>query len=480
VGLLLNIALARLLTPADFGAVALVLGFVGILQTFAELGTSVALVQRPEVDSAVIDSAFVSTCAVTGCIVVLLYFGAAGIAAFFKLPIMEGLLQIVAISYLFRGLFALYRCLLLRDLRYREISLISFVAYCLYGCSAVIFAWFGLEAFSVAWAQLVWTTSLLTMGMMKTGYLPRSLGRGKVMLELVGFGFWVSLGRLLRNASGKLDTLIIGKLLNAELLGGYHLAQRLVMLLPQTYTQIIDQVMLPIYATWRNDAGRVEAGYWKVLSHTAMLLTPAVALLFVFAEPVVLVVLGEKWADIVPLVRIMSVYGLMKVLGDGVFDSVILAMGKPQLITMVNTFRMVVMPLMFVTGCLWGVNGVAWAFSLYALVGRGMGQWLLRKYYGYSLRRYWIEIRPVLFAALTATLTAVLALRFVAPPSWALHVISAYVAILGLWGGIYTALIWSVSPRQLYSLVAIIRENAINVVMRHLRCNLPLFLKKSS
>jgi len=465
VGMLVNIILARLLVPADFGVVALVLGFVGILQTFAELGTSVALVQRPDIDNDTIDSAFVSTCVMTGSVVVLLYCGSSGIAAFFDLPVMEGVIRIVAVSYLFRGLFALYRCLLLREMRYREISLISFAGYSLYGCFAVLFACLGFKAFSIAWAQLVWSFFLLVMGVAKTGYLPRGFGQGKIMWQLVSFGFWVSFGRLLRNTSGKLDTLIVGKLLNAELLGGYDQAQRLVMLLPQTYTQIVDQVMLPIYAAWHDDAARVERGYWKVLSHSAILLTPTVALLFVFAEPMVLILFGEKWSSVVPLVRIMSVCGLMKVLGDGVFDSVVLGTGKPQIITWINICRMVTMPLVLVVGCQRGIDGVAWGISLYSLVGRGVGQWLLHRYYGYSWRRYWSEIGPVLFAALAATLAAVIALRSAAPALWSLRMFVVFPAIVGGWSLLYVAMLWGLSRERLYSVVKIVSDRLSRLIV---------------
>jgi len=420
VSLLVNLVLARLLVPSDFGAVALVLGVTGVLQTFAEMGTSVALVQRKDVTASVVDSAFSSTLVVTASIVICLWAFSHPIASFFDLPVMAPLLKIAAISYFFRGLFSLYRCLLLKEMRYKEISILAFFGYVIYGCAAMILAHEGFGPFSLVWGQLVWTVSLFLMGMWRTRYMPKSLGSLEEMWELVRFGVWVSGARVLRNASANFDRLIIGKFLDASSLGVYHIAQRIVMFLPGTYTRVIDQVMLPIYAKRQDDLSRVEEGYWKVLSYTAFILIPPVCLLFVFADPLVPFILGDSWLVVIPVVKIMSLFALGRALGDGIFDSVVYALARPQIVTVMNVFRIIALPACILLGCRWGLIGLAWAFAAYGVIGRLFSQWLLKRYFGFSFGRFFSEIFPPFISALLATgvaLGCIFCLRSVAAMS---------------------------------------------------------------
>jgi len=415
VSFVINVILARILLPADFGAVAIVLGITGILQTFAELGTSVALVQRKDISKSVIDSAFSSTFAVTVIIVGFLWLSSGYIADFFALSVINGMIKIAAVAYFFRGLFAIYHCILLREMRYKEISFIDFCGYFVYGSVSVICAIKGYGPFSMVWGQLFWTIALLMMGIWRTKYFPKSLGRFSEIKELLSFGIWVSAGRVLRNSAGKLDNFIIGKLLGAAPLGAYSIAQRTVMVLPRAFSSVIDQVMLPIYSQWQDDLPRLERGYWQVLSYSSLLMIIPVFLMVILAEPLVSIVFGAKWLSVIPLIKIISVFSLVRIMGDGVTDSVVFAVGQPQMITIMNVFRVFVMPVCLFIGSAWGVSGVAWGLAVSGIVGRLFNQWLLKKMIGISFLKYFKEMLPLLFYALIGYLVAVILINKLGP-----------------------------------------------------------------
>lgn len=447
IGLVTNIILARLLVPSDFGAVALVLAVIGILQTFAEMGTSVALVQRQNVTQSVVDSAFALTALVTITIVIIIWLASNKIAIFFDVPVLANLLKIAAFSYLFAGIFSLYRCLLLKKLRYKAISILGFVGVLFHGGISVFLAFNGWGPYSIVWGQVGSTIVLLILGLYHTRYVPRSTGSIKEMWELFSFGVWVSIGRILGNASGKIDVFLIGKLLSTIPLGAYYLAQKMVMLLPATYAGIIDQVMLPIYSQWQDDPSRVEAGYWKVLSYTALIIIPPVCLIFVLADPLVKLVLGEKWIQVIPLVKVMSIFALSHALGGGIFASVIYALGRPQIATIVNVFRMIALPTCVIIGSRWGVLGVAWGFAAYGVVGRFFNQWLLKKYFGFSFFRYFREIGPTFATGFFASGVMLGILSILDIQTVSSQIISV-VAVSILWCIIYYIIIRIHSPEE--------------------------------
>jgi len=448
VGLLANMILARLLIPSDFGAVALVMALISILQTFAEVGMAVALIQREQVNKLLIDSAFSATACLTLSIVAILWASSSFIAGFFEFPVLLGLLKIAAISYFFNGIFSLYRCLLLRDLRYKDISIVGFGNVILSSSVSIFLAYRGYGPYSIVWGSLLAGAGVLTAGLLLTKYIPHSLGSFREMRSLFSFGIWVSVGRIMGDAAGKVDAFVIGKVLDAATLGGYYMAQKIVLLIPATFTGIIDQVMFPIYSKFQKDKERVKEGYFKTLSLSATVLLPPICLIFTFADPLVRIMLGKQWLYITPLVMIMSIFGIFQAIGGGIFASVIYSLGRPQLATLVNAFRMAALPVFVIVGSKWGVFGVAWGFALYGVFGRLFNQWLLKYFFDFSLIKYFKSIFPAALSSAIATLPAYLISSILAKGSlWSM--ISWNIAALILWGLLYLIILRIFAKRDM-------------------------------
>ncbi|MHC4221474.1 MAG: lipopolysaccharide biosynthesis protein, partial [Planctomycetota bacterium] len=358
ISLVVQLILAYLLAVSDFGAVAMVSSVIAILQVFAELGISVALVQRKEISSSIIDSAMMATVATTSFIVALLWATSGTLSVFFEMPVLKGLLRVAALSYVFRGIFSLYRSLLLREMRYKILPVLRLSGSVVHGLTAIFLAYRGFGPYSIVWGQVVSGGFTLAGGIWLTGYFPKSFGKLGEMWELFNFGVWVSLNRVLGQAAGHFDKFVIAKVLDATTLGGYYLAQRLVMEFPGLFTGTIDQVMLPIYSRWQDEPERIENGYWQGLCYSTLVVIPVAALIFIFAEPIVVILLPDKWLGIIPIIRILSLSGAIQGMGGGIFGSVIYAVGRPKIITIVGAFRGVALPLCIYVGSFWGVTGV--------------------------------------------------------------------------------------------------------------------------
>jgi O-antigen/teichoic acid export membrane protein len=213
---------------------------------------------------------------------------------------------------------------------------------------------------------------------------------------------WVSLGRVLGQASGRFDRLLLGKIAPAHELGGYYMANRLTTTIPSMVTGILDQVLLPIYSSSNNDPAVVERGYWKGLRYSALLVMPLCLLIAPFARQIVWVAMGAKWLFIVPVAQILSISGAIQAIGGGIFASAVYASGMPRLNTLVNAFRVIVLPACVMAGSRWGIEGVAWGVTLFGIIGRLFNQWLLKRFLKYSFRRFIETIGlPLLANAIT-------------------------------------------------------------------------------
>lgn len=455
-----NVFLVRLLTPEDFGAVALVLSVSGVLKVFSDMGISVAIVQRKEMSLSLLNSAFMANLVATVTISLGLWVGAPLAALFFGIPSLTNLLRIAALSYVFSGLFSLYRSLLLRAMRYSTIALLEVLNSLVYGVVAVILAGLGYGASSVAWAQVAATMTLALMGLHFTRFVPRGVGTISDAVQLLRFGGWIALSRVLGQASGHIDAFFIGRFLDEAALGQYFLAQRVVMLIPGAYTSIIDQVTLPIYSRWQDDPSRIQDGYWKAFRYGLMLILPAVVLLMLLAEFVVELVLGAAWLEIVPLVRVMSLFALTHSMGGGIFGSVIYATGRPELATLVSVFRITALPLCVGIGAMVsGVLGAAYGFALFGMIGRLFNQGLLTYKLGFGWSPFGRVITGPISAALGASIAA-LSWQALFPSFESVSVVQIVIhaVFVLVWLGVYVLLLLRFDSHNVRQLVFTVRE----------------------
>jgi O-antigen/teichoic acid export membrane protein len=302
--------LARILTPDDFGAVAIVISAISIFQVFAELGVSVALVQKKEITDLDKDSGFSLTLLFTAVNVLLIWVLAGWAARFFEAPVLAGLFKVAALSYLFRGLFSLFRSLLLRSLKFKILAGLEFVAALMAGVLDVVLAALGYGAYAIVWGRVLEAFLLLVAAAVVVRYIPRSLGSVANMVALFRFGIWVSLYRLVLLGSNQFDKFIIGKVMPMANLGGFYLAQRITYLVPELILGAVDQVMLPIYSRMQDDRPGMVEGYWKGLQYSLMLVFPFSALLIVLSTPIVTVFLGDKWTGADRIIQVLSIYAI--------------------------------------------------------------------------------------------------------------------------------------------------------------------------
>ena len=398
----MSLLLARILIPADFGSAALVLSILNLVQIFSELGISVAIVQRRSASALIFDSAFMLTSAMAAFLSAGVWFAAGLIARFFNIADLESLLRVVAVAIIFRTLFSFYRSLMLREMRYRAIAAIEAVSIVLYGLSVVIFALQGFGPFSIVYGQLVYSLIPLMAGIKITRYYPGGFGSFREMYQLFRFGIWVLAGKFIGNASSQFDRFVIGKLLDVTILGSYYLAINLATIIPNSLVKIPKEVMLPIFSRMQNESEQIEKKYWSMIRLTAIVGLPICVLIAVLAEPLILILYGQKWHDSISLLRVFALYAAVQCFGSG-FIPVIYATGKPHFVVVKNIFRFIFLPLSILIGSTAGIMGIAWGIVCFEIIAKLFNHGLITRSLKYSFFKYFrVLTRPVLAAACMA------------------------------------------------------------------------------
>jgi len=353
--------LARRLTPEEFGIVGIAVLVTTFSQALSEIGVGPALVQRSNLSEIHIRAAQFLSLLFAAVFAVAIWTQAHLVAAFFDIDTLAVVLPVYASVFLLRGISLVPEALLQRELKLRLLAAIDLCAF-LFGYAAVgiTLAMLGYGLWALVGAHigqaLVKTIGLIWMG---PGISKPSINL-KAAAELLQYGAGQSIGRLAGFVAVQGDSVVVGKLIDAQALGVYGRAYQLVVMPIMLLGRAVDRVLFPAMSKLVLDRERLRMSYRRGLSIAALLTMPTLVIFVVLAPEVVLVLLGSQWESVVTPLKVMAC-GLTFHLGYKVSDALIKATGA---VYRRAWWQMVYAALVIVLASIaaqWGIVGVACA-----------------------------------------------------------------------------------------------------------------------
>ena len=303
----IGIILARVLSPDDFGVIGMLAIFIAIAQTFTDSGLSSALIQkkdRTEVDCSTI---FFFSIGVGVLFYLLLYATAPLIADFYNMPILTDVTRVVALSIILSGMTAVQNARLTIDLRFRTLSLIAIISMVVTGATGLALAYSGWGVWALVFQALAGqiVTSVCTWYCSR--WMPKLEFSMTSFKQLWGFGSKLLVSGLINTIYGNLYTLVIGKKFSSAEVGFYNRGNHFALLPAQTVQDMAIKVNFPILAKMQDDDERLLGAYKKLLTVPLYILYPVLVCMAVTAEPLVIVLIGEKWLPCVPIMQVLCI-----------------------------------------------------------------------------------------------------------------------------------------------------------------------------
>jgi PST family polysaccharide transporter len=299
--------LARFLMPGDFGIVGAGLVVVGFCQIFSQLGVGPAIVQRPEITDTHLKVAFTLSFLMGLTTAALVMAGAPLIAAFFRMPELESVARVLALSFPITGLGGTAEALLQRRMRFREfakLELISFAfGYCLVG---VTLAYIGYGIWALVIGHIA-QNLLQTILVVRASPHVRTFSLHRATLkEILFFSGGFSLARIGNFVAVQADNVVVGRWLGADALGIYGRAYQFMMLPTNLFGKVVDNVLFPSMAAVQQDPNRLARAYVTSVGIVAMITIPLSAMLVLLAPEIVNIVLGSQWMSVVVPFQILA------------------------------------------------------------------------------------------------------------------------------------------------------------------------------
>jgi O-antigen/teichoic acid export membrane protein len=439
------LVLARLVSPAAFGLVTLVMTLTGLLAILKDLGTTAAVIQRAEVDGKLLSSVFWMNLATGGVLALGTFLLAplAGVAL--RAPDAVPVLRVMAITFVLTGAGAVHQALLERDLSFERLARVEIASVMAGSVVAIAIAFRGGGVWSLVMQSVV-TAGLSTILLFRTtGWRPSAAFALDEVLALRRFslpltGYTIA-NYLIRNA----DYFLVGSFLGTVALGYYTMAYRIMLLPVLAVGGVVSRVLFPVFSEGRREDEEVRAIYLRVAGSIALVTFPAIGLVVGMPGALVQVVLGPQWNPIVPLLVVLAPVGLVQVVGTTV-GAIYQGRGRTDLMLYWGIFAGCLTVSAFAIGMRWGVLGVATGYAVVSLLLGVPNLAVPLRLIGLSVARLAGPVgRP--FLALLVMLAFLLVMQRVLPGAFSAPTGVIGVGLIALCG--YGAAVWWIARAQL-------------------------------
>jgi PST family polysaccharide transporter len=357
--LLVLIVLARLLTPADFGVVAAALTVIGFSAIFSQLGIGPAVVQRPELTTAHLRSAFTLSCGLGLLLGALTWVTAPLVADVFRLEELTQVLRVLSWVFPIQGLAVVAESLLMRELRFRCIAVLEIIAVTLgYGAVGIVMALIGCGVWSLVGAHLAQTVLRSALVMLVRPHPALPLLERRACADLLHFGGGFTAGRISNYLAGQGEHVVIGYCLGAVALGVYGRAYQLMAGPAVLFGNVLDRVLFPAMVQVQDQPKRLAYAFRRGNSLIALVILPLSAAMVVLAPEIVEVLLGAEWTAVTLPLQILAV-GMLFRTGCKISDSLVRATGKVYQRSWRQAVYAISVIVAAILGQPWGVDGVA-------------------------------------------------------------------------------------------------------------------------
>lgn len=306
ISLIITAILARLISPDDFGVIAVASVIINFLNIFTDMGIGPAIIQRKDLDNKELNSIFTFTIIGGVILVIFFLFSADLIAAFYDNEGLEIVCQVLSIKLLFSALNIVPQARLLKDKKFKLIAKRTLLLQTVSGVVSVFAAYKGAGIYSLLISPIF---TSIGMFIYNIKYYPQRIDwnfNREPFNKIFSFSIYQFLFTLMNFLSRNLDSLIIGRYFGLKELGYYDKSYKLMMIPLQNVTHVITPVMQPILSSLQDDKTELAKKYNYIIKLISTLSFPLSIFLFFSGGELIRIVFGSNWDEAIPIFKILS------------------------------------------------------------------------------------------------------------------------------------------------------------------------------
>lgn len=394
-----SIVLARILSPDDYGTVALVTVFTTILQVFVDSGLGVALIQKKNADDLDFSSVFYFNFVV--CIVLYagMFFAAPIIASFYNDLTLIPIIRVISLTIVISGIKGIQQSFVSRNMLFKRFFFSTLGGTIFSAILGVAMAYAGCGVWAIV-AQQLSNTAIDTLILWLTvKWRPKKMFSWERLKTLFSFGWKLLISSLLDTGYSNLRSLVIGKMYSPSDLAYYNQGDKLPSIVITNINTSIASVLLPTLASKQDDRKQLKNMTRRAIKTSTYIIAPLMMGLAFCAPPIVRLILTEKWVPCVPYLRIFCITYMFYPIHTANLNA-INAMGRSDYFLKLEIAKKVIGTLLLLLTMRISVMAMAYSLLVSMVTSMVINSWPNKKLLKYSFKEQIIDILPYIFIAI--------------------------------------------------------------------------------
>lgn len=390
---LVSIVLARILSPEDYGQIALITVFTTIMQVFVDSGLGTALIQKKDADDLDFSSVFYFNFVVCLVLYATMFMAAPVIASFYNDLSLTPIIRVISLTIVISGVKGIQQSYVSRNMLFKRFFYATLGGTIFSAFLGIGLAYAGFGVWAIV-AQQLSNTAIDTLILWLTvKWRPKKMFSWKRLKGLLSFGWKMLASALLDTLYGNIRSLVIGKMYSSEDLAYYNQGDKFPSVIANNINTSIDSVLLPTMASAQDEPARVKSMTRRAIKTSTYIMAPLMMVLAFCAEPIVRLVLTDKWLRCVPFLRIFCITYMFYPIHTANLNA-IKAMGRSDLFLKLEIAKKIVGMVLLLSTMWFGVMAMAYSLLVSSVSSQIINSWPNRKLLNYGYLEQLKDILP--------------------------------------------------------------------------------------
>lgn len=400
VSFLVTLVLARLLTPADYGTVALLAIFIAIANALADCGFGQALVQKKDATDVDFNSVFYASVTLAVVLYLVLFVSAPAIARFYSTQQLVAILRVMSVTLIFNAINSVQTAELNRALLFNLSFRINLVQSASSAIAGISFALCGYGSWALVWSQVIGGFAGMMARWFVIKWRPKLMFSWQSLRGLFSFGWKMTVSTVLNSAMNNLSGALIGKIYTKADLAFVEKGQSLPFTGMSVVNGTVEKVSFPALAKLQDQADRVREGMRAMIKCITFLVFPLMIGCAVCAPRIVPLLYGDQWVAAIPYMQVACFTAALWPFHTLNLQA-IAALGRSDIFLKLEIVKKVLAIIIIMFAIRLGVFPFVLISALVSSpLSLLINSWPNRKLLGYSIKRQLQDVLPNLAAAL--------------------------------------------------------------------------------
>lgn len=392
---MVSIILARVLSPDEYGTIALVTVFITILNVFVSSGFPNALIQKKDADELDFSTVFYFNMFSCTVMYIILYFCAPFVANFYENETLTILIRVLGIKLIISGFLAVQNAYISKKMQFKKFFYSTLSATILSGVIGTIMVYSGCGVWSLVGQTLSLVCTSTIILWFTSDFRPKLMFSIKRLKGLFSYGWKLLVFYLIDTIYTNLRSLIIGKGYSDESLAYYNKANQFPALIINNLNNSIDGVLFPVMAKIQDNIIKLKIMTRKSIKTTGYIVWPCMIGLFVCAEPLIELILTEKWLPCVPYLRLFCIIYAFKPTESANLNA-IKSLGRSDLLLKLQIIKKAIGVFSIILTMNYGVFAIAVAAAIVAPIEMFINASPNKRLINYSYKEQIKDILPAI------------------------------------------------------------------------------------